>query len=348
MQKKNIFIIILIIIIILLIGAIFYLKNEQKIKETNKENKAEINETKNVIQEKEQTTSKKIELDKKKKVLEDYLSIYALHDSIQIQLYEKLNLRDGFNNYEEYYEKEFVAYESVTKINGEIYNYYKTNIKYEDFKEAMLNYISEELFEQDFTLYQKENNGMLEIYANGRDGSNYAITNMTEISNETYEVEYKFYMGENEGIPGKITVVFEKNNNDYIVKKCIRQTLENIRYLEVSIEDTELGQAMYKEPVKIENQDVMKELEKIINSGIEHNFNGAFGLDMPPVANFYLENGDKVIISAVDNLEMQGEEKGNYIFVTINDDFDNKKAYKVQEKIGEYFTNLYDERLLTD
>ena len=45
---------------------------------------------------------------------------------------------------------------------------------------------------------------------------------------------------------------------------------------------------------------------------------------------------------------MQGEESGNYIFVTINDNSNNKKIYKVKEKIGEYFTNLYDERLLTD
>ena len=43
-------------------------------------------------------------------------------------------------------------------IDGEIYNHYRTNIKYEDFKKAMLNYISEEIFEQEFTKYQKNNN----------------------------------------------------------------------------------------------------------------------------------------------------------------------------------------------
>ena len=212
----------------------------------------------------------------------------------------------------------------------------------------MLKYVSEELFEQQFTMYQKNVDGRLVIYANGRDGSNYEIINMNEISEDTYEVEYKFYMGENEGIPGKMTVIFEKKNDNYIIKKCLRKTLENIRYLEVSIEDKESGQAMYKKPVKIENRDVMNKLEIMINSGIEHQFNGAFGLDILPYANFYLENGDKVTVSAIDNFEMQGEESGNYILVTINDNADDKKAYKVQERIGVYFTNLYDERLLTN
>lgn len=137
-----------------------------------------------------------------------------------------------------------------------------------------------------------------------------------------------------------------ENKNTELQKK--KKILENIRYMDVTIEDELSGQAMYKEPVKIENRKVIKELETIINSGIEHQFNGAFGLDILPYANFYLENGDKVTISAVDNFEMQGEESGNYIFVMINDNSDNKTSYKVQERIGEYFTNLYDEKLLTD
>lgn len=140
----------------------------------------------------------------------------------------------------------------------------------------------------------------------------------TEKISKEDKIDYKFYMG------------------------------ENVMYFEVSIEDELSGQAMYKEPVKIENVNIIKELEKIINSGIEHDFNGAFGLDMPPYANFYLDNGDKVQVVALDDFGMQGEESGNYILVTINDDSDNKKTYKVDEKLGEYFTNLYDERLLTD
>lgn len=337
MKKKNI-IIISVLIIVIIIGAIICLKNGRISELIGKESEVEENKTE----------SKSIELAEKKKVLEDYLYIYSLRDCIQIPLYEKLNLRDGYNNYEEYYEKEFTLYEDVAIISGEMYNHYKTNIKYENFKKAMLNYISEELFEQQFTIYQKDNNGILDIYANGRDGSNYEVVKMTEISENTYDVEYKFYMGENESIPGRMIVVFEKKNDKYIVKECLRKTLENIRYMEVTIEDNLSGQAMYKETIKIENRKVLNELEQMINSGIEHQFNGAFGLDILPLANFYLENGDKVTISAVDNFEMQGEESGNYIFVTINDDSNNKKVYKVQEKIGEYFTNLYDERLLTD
>lgn len=335
MKKKNV-IIISLLIIALIIGAITCLKSGKISELIGKENKVEESKTENT------------ELTKKKKVLEDYLFMYSLRDCFQIPLYEKLNLHDGYNNYEEYNEKEFSLYEDVTIINREMYNHYGTNIKYESFKKAMLNYISEGIFEQEFTIYQKNNNGILDIYANGRDGSNYEIIKMSKITENTYDIEYKFYMGENEGIPGKMTVVFEKKDNNYIVKNCLRKTLENIKYMDVTIEDELSGQAMYKEPVKIENRKVHNELEEIINSGIEHQFNGAFGLDILPIANFYLENGDKVTVSAVDNFEMQGEESGNYIFVTINDDSNNKKIYKVIEKVQEYFTNLYDERLLTD
>ena len=336
MKRKKVIIISLLIIII--IGVIICLKSGIISELLGKENKVEENKQED----------RNTELAKKKKVLEDYLFIYSLRDCIQIPLYEKLNLRDGYNNYEEYYEKEFTLYEDVAIINGEMYNHYGTNIEYENFKKAMLNYISEKIFEKEFTIYQKSNNGILDIYANGRDGSSYEIIKMMQVSENTYDVEYKFYMGENEGIPGEMTVAFEKKNDNYIVKDCLRKILENIRYMEVTIEDELSGEAMYKEPVKIENIKIFSELEQIINSGIEHQFNGAFGVDILPYANFYIENGDKVTILAVDNFKMQGEESVNYIFVTINDDSSNKKVYKVQEKIGEYFTNLYDERLLTD
>ena len=48
---------------------------------------------------------------------------------------------------------------------------------------------------------------------------------------------------------------------------------------------------------------------------------------MPPYVECHLKNGDKLKIAAIDNFEMEGETKGNYIVVTINDDENDKKVY---------------------
>lgn len=65
---------------------------------------------------------------------------------------------------------------------------------------------------------------------------------------------------------------------------------------------------------------------------------------MPPYIECHLKNGDKIKISAVDDFDMEGETKGNYIVVTINDDENNKKIYKIEDKLEAYFDELYKEK----
>ena len=135
----------------------------------------------------------------------------------------------------------------------------------------------------------------------------------------------------------------EKNDNIIQDNETSRKIIENVKYMEVTIEDEEAVGAEYKDFVKIENTEIIEELVNMINQGKKHNFNEAFSFDIPPYANFYLENGDKITIVAIDDFGMEGEESGNYIIVTINNDEANKKIYKVQDKIADGFTKLYNE-----
>lgn len=62
---------------------------------------------------------------------------------------------------------------------------------------------------------------------------------------------------------------------------------------------------------------------------------------MPPYAVCHLKNGNKITIAAIDNFEMEGETKGNYIMVTINNNENDKKIYKIEDKLEAYFDELY-------
>lgn len=126
------------------------------------------------------------------------------------------------------------------------------------------------------------------------------------------------------------------NNNE-------SKIIENTKYIEITVGDEKAEELKYKSLIKIEDRDIISELEKMINLGKEHNFDNAFGLDIPPYAIFHLENGNKIKVVAVDNLEMDSDKGGNYILVTINEDEENKKIYKVQDEIETYFTKLYNE-----
>lgn len=62
---------------------------------------------------------------------------------------------------------------------------------------------------------------------------------------------------------------------------------------------------------------------------------------MPPYVECNLKNGDKLKIAAIDNFEMEGETKGNYIIVSVNNDENDKKIYKIEDKLESYLDELY-------
>ena len=270
------------------------------------------------------------EMAQKEKSLGKYLSAYALRDCIESQLYTLDLVVD---------KTQISPTKEKIMIEGQIYELYKTNIKYEEFKKALLNYISEELFEQQFTMYQKDIDGILYIVYNAGDRKNYDIEEITKISDNIYEVEYKYYVGESEEVPGKFIVELENNNGSWIVKNCKSKILEDVKYFEVTIPDEDAKEeGIYEDFIKIDDFEKINELQNMINTAVEHEFYGAFGLYSLPYSIFHMSNGEEITISAMGNFEMEGEECGNYIIVMTNDD---KKVYKVNENIEKYFVNLY-------
>ena len=154
----------------------------------------------------------------KEKALGKYLDLYANIPSISYKLYSELKL------YEDnlvYVDGDLNETEEKTEVNGEELPLYSTSINYEDYKTALLKYMSEELFEQEFTTYQKEVEGKLYITNQETAGNRYEIVSMNETGTDTYEVEYEEYSVDSGSNTGNLTVELEQDSDGgYKVKSC--------------------------------------------------------------------------------------------------------------------------------
>lgn len=135
--------------------------------------------------------------------------------------------------------------------------------------------------------------------------------------------------------------MYSKDNTKKINTSTESCVISDVNYIEITIEDEE--EYSYKENIKIESQDIIESLKNIINQGEKHEFNGAFGFDISPSIYFYLKNGTEIIVTAIDNFNMDGEEPGNYIMVTENQNEEHKQIYKINTELGEYIKKLYKE-----
>lgn len=109
-------------------------------------------------------------------------------------------------------------------VNGEELPLVKTSIKFSTYKNALLEYISEELFEKQFMKYCKNVDGILHIVNAGSDGKIYIIQQMEQISNNddivSYKVNCKYYEGESSEISKTLLVNFKKGKEKYIIYSC--------------------------------------------------------------------------------------------------------------------------------
>lgn len=97
-------------------------------------------------------------------------------------------------------------------------NLAKTNVKYSEFKEKMLNYVTEEWFENSFTELYKNINGYLYFNDGGASGLSSKIQNITKKENGKYIAEVKILpYGEEEGAYLKTIEFNISNYND----KCV-------------------------------------------------------------------------------------------------------------------------------
>ena len=99
--------------------------------------------------------------------------------------------------------------------------FYNTDIKYSDFKNAMLKYMSESLFEIEFNnTYIKNKNGYLQIYANivgSYVSRNFTKFELADTSSNFYTFNVSFISKSEDGSPSETIsgkIVFEKINED--------------------------------------------------------------------------------------------------------------------------------------
>lgn len=303
------------------------------------------------------------------KILCKYLKLYTLMEDGTPLLYSSDSTESYglqlYNSYEEM-EKDLVESNETININNQQLELYKTSIKYSEYKNEMLKYISEDLFEKQFTTYHKDIEGILYTISSPGEGKNYIIEDFNQIGRRTYEVKYKYYAGEAEPIQGTLKVKFLKddkgnfvvgncefNSNEVITTESNKNDIDNensieVSYIILSIEDIEAEernkQGIEEKSIKITNEQKIDSLMEIINNAKpyqEKSFIPDFG-DCPPSAEIYLSNGEKYTISAGDNISDAGEEV-NLMAKWDTEDGSNKLLYKVDIELGKYIEELFAE-----
>lgn len=109
--------------------------------------------------------------------------------------------------------------------NHDVEFFNKTNIKYDDFKQEMLKYVSESWFENrfaklsdsDIETFYKNVNGVLYIANVGRSGIGYEVKNITQLE-ESYLVEYTVIL--DTMISGTYTAKFNIDSQTYVITYC--------------------------------------------------------------------------------------------------------------------------------
>lgn len=119
--------------------------------------------------------------------------------------------------------------------------------------------------------------------------------------------------------------------------------LSDIKYIEVQIEDTEAQGLKHKEPIKIEDKNVLSKLEETINLGEKYEPKSTAWPDISPMVTFYLENGDQYVGYTATFFSNVEEDEGNYITIfNKKDENTTKVTYKVKENLDKYFIDLYN------
>lgn len=197
-EKKSIkislstFFLILAIIVIVIMGVfIFKFYNDKKVSDSEvKELESTINNLEGKINSLEETindngknndeiTSKTFSNNEIKKALQDYLELKGIYAGSPGELLNKLGFED-------------------LEIDDDIIIedfYKKTNIRYEDYKNKMLNYMTEECLENNFTEFLGEANGDLYCFNGGASRISFEIESINEkgenyIAN-VYELDFE-------------------------------------------------------------------------------------------------------------------------------------------------------------
>ena len=140
-------------------------------------------------------------------------------------------------------------------------------------------------------------------------------------------------------------LVVEGRKKDEQIKQVVsvsNKIIENIEYMELTIGDAEAREIRYKPAVAVFDESKLNVMEDMINTGEKYEFENPTGFDDIPMAYLYKDDGEIIVLSAIDNFEDDGE-NGNFIIYQTNKS-EVKRIYKVEDEVGEFIENLYNER----
>ena len=161
--------------------------------------------TNNVSKTKTNTnTTKNFTDDEIKNAIQEYLYIYGIYTGVPSELLDHLGFKDF-------------------RIGNSVDNYYKTNIKYSEYKDKMLNYMTEKWFKDNFTRFYKNIDGYLYCFDGGGDGLYFKVKDITlkgDYSDLNYiaKVDEELYEGSYE--EENIEFHIENNNGKCVISYC--------------------------------------------------------------------------------------------------------------------------------
>lgn len=244
-----------------------------------------------------------------------------------------------------------------------------TSIKFSDYKNTMLNYITEKEFEKNWTKalsFDQDSNGFLIKGQGGGGLVEYSVNRIEKINDLQYSAKttatYVDVDDSKENENYKITIQNYKNTCviDSIAKEeasVDESTKDNnfqkssekssVSYIEIETEDKvaekKTGSLEYKKK-KITDREKIESIMKIIDSATLYNSKSEipdFG-DVPPSATIYLTNGKEYSVIAGDEINDNGEYV-NLMCIWYTNDGSDKKTYKVNAKLGEYIEKLFND-----
>ena len=225
------FLIVAIVIIICMACYIYVEKvNTNKEIDTLQTNSVEMQNTINTLQERINTISKtsnsnsdeeinnsqtskeefKYSNDEIKKALQNYLDLVGMEEGSPLGMLVKL----GLCKYDDYY-----------NANKTTDNYVKTNIKYSDYKEKMLEYVTEEWFNTNFNNgFYKEQDGILYFLDGGATGINFEVKDVNikgAYSKQVYIAEvYNIHVDGSKELENIEFHIANNNNNKCVISYC--------------------------------------------------------------------------------------------------------------------------------
>ncbi|MBQ2937757.1 MAG: hypothetical protein IJE05_02605 [Clostridia bacterium] len=146
--------------------------------------------------------------DEIKKCLQEYLELVGIREGSPLGMLVKLGLCD------------YSDYDNANKTDD---NYVKTNIKYSDYKEKMLNYVTEEWFNTNFENGYKQQDGLLYYFDGGASGIEFEVKDITlkgDYSDLAYIAEvYNVHLDDTKELEN-IEFHISDNNGKCVISYC--------------------------------------------------------------------------------------------------------------------------------